>query len=96
MKSEIIVYIVPSWSLSYLINADMSGYTDEEEKAIVDFERECISEAEKQGATSWHFATDDENDEHFAPCNDVTGWEGGQVEQINFVMMFPDTDNGES
>lgn len=88
MRHETITYTVPTWALSYLINADMSGYNDEEEQAVGDFEQACIETAKEQGACSWHFATDDEAQAYFAPRNDVTGWEGGDVEQINLVLMF--------
>ena len=89
MKSETIVYTVPTWALSYLFNGDLSGYTDEEESAVVQFEKECNEYTKQQGASHCHFSTDEESQPYFAPCNDITGVTGGEVEQINLVLMFP-------
>ncbi|KAE8546182.1 hypothetical protein [Marinobacter nauticus] len=89
MEVETINFTVPAWTLSYLINGDMSGYSDEEEKAVIQFESNCINEAKKMGASNWHFSTVENSEPEFAYSNDVTGSEGGTVEQINFVMLQP-------
>ena len=90
MKSESVTYVVPTWSLSYLFNGDLSGYTDEEETAITQFEQDCNEYARQQGASHCHFSLIDGEEPYFRPCNDVTGFIGGDVEDINLVLMFKD------
>ena len=89
MKSESVTYAIPTWAIPYLFNGDLSGYTDEEERAVIQFEQDCNEYARQQGASHCHFM-DGESDPYFSHCNDVTGFVGGDVEEIDLILMFKD------
>lgn len=58
-------YILPAWSLSMIINGDVSGITDEECTEVASFETRVFNE---HGAGHW--ATDGE--QYFRTSNDIT------------------------
>ncbi len=69
IKYDIVEYKVPEWSLSYLINGDASGLTDEDEIKVNKFTDKVVKQ---YGHALFSPADDDEDFElGFCPTNDI-------------------------
>lgn len=68
MKTEIIEFTIPNWALSYLINADASGLSDEDEVKLKKFEEETFK---AYGNSSFSLPKDSELNLGFKPHNDI-------------------------
>lgn len=65
---NIIDFVIPNWALSALINADMSGLTDEDEAKINKFVDKTVA---KYGYAIFSLPEDDELDLGFKYSNDI-------------------------
>lgn len=81
-------YIIPTWTLVSLINADDSGLTDEEIKMIDQFEMEVIA---RHGYGHWDYPDDLDEAKYFSMSNDVHSL-GDEVVDVIWVVFDTDYD----
>jgi hypothetical protein len=77
MKTELIDFTIPEWALSWLINADCSGMSDEDEKAVKAFE-----------TSNMILRTHVTSDSYFHYRNDVFGFIGSDVVDVECTCII--------
>lgn len=82
---DTVKFVVPEWAVSWIINADASGLTDEEFEAVCFFESEGSTVCEQFGGKTFHWAMP-EGEADFRHTNDVTG-EAGNCYDIDLIIM---------
>ena len=84
-KWDIYEFTVAGHYLSALINGDISGLDNDDEKALRLFEERAVAKAKEDGAIHWHWSIDTECG-NFAKC-EVSGlW--ADVFDISLVCKF--------
>ena len=83
-RPKLIDYKLPAWAMSYLINSDASGLTDEEKNKVDDFVR---NEINSNGWPQFHVVCPD-NESYFSWQNDIDGPLGADVYDCKVIVDF--------
>jgi len=80
-KPEVYNFVVPTWALSYLINSDPSGLSDEEIKKVDKFADEVykLTKSDISMGSGW------DNEGYFKWRNDIDGSLGANVVDVEVV-----------
>lgn len=81
-------FVMPTWILPYLFNADSSGLSDDEIQAAEALEKEAQRICDSHGGSHWSFAVETCDDPEFATYNDVTGHMGGEVQKVSLLVFI--------